>query len=242
MVEKNAAGVAPTVAEIRIEMDTNSTKMAPSQTLADYKATGFSVPSEYDTVIAALQTDLDNPAQYKADVSALATAAALTTHDGKLDTVDTNVDAILVDTNELQTDWANGGRLDLIIDLILADTAELQTDWTNDGRLDVILDAVKTKTDNLPSGIAKNVALPKLDVFMVLSSDHVTSAIGKTITGEISKDGGAFTGIINAITEVGSGLYIIADGLTQIEMNADIVTLKFTETDCDQRTITIHTS
>ena len=29
-------------------------------------ATGFSVPNEYDTVIAALQTDLDNPNQYKA--------------------------------------------------------------------------------------------------------------------------------------------------------------------------------
>jgi hypothetical protein len=30
--------------------------------------------------------------------------------------VDTVADAILVDTNELQTDWANGGRLDLLLD------------------------------------------------------------------------------------------------------------------------------
>ena len=30
--------------------------------------------------------------------------------------VDTEVAAILADTNELQTDWANGGRLDLILD------------------------------------------------------------------------------------------------------------------------------
>jgi hypothetical protein len=30
--------------------------------------------------------------------------------------VDGIVDAILADTNELQTDWANGGRLDLILD------------------------------------------------------------------------------------------------------------------------------
>ena len=35
---------------------------------------------------------------------------------------------IVTDTNELQTDWTNGGRLDLIIDAILADTNELQTD------------------------------------------------------------------------------------------------------------------
>jgi hypothetical protein len=79
-----------------------------------------SVPNEYDTVIAALQTDLDNPAQYKADVSALATAAAISTHDGKLDTVDTNIDSILLDTDELQIDWTNGGRLDLLIDRLIA--------------------------------------------------------------------------------------------------------------------------
>jgi hypothetical protein len=29
---------------------------------------------------------------------------------------------ILADTNELQTDWADGGRLDLLVDAILADT------------------------------------------------------------------------------------------------------------------------
>jgi hypothetical protein len=73
------------------------------------------------------------------------------------------------DTNELQVDWVNGGRLDLILDiiaadtttdipaliaaldavvdtvkaetvLIVADTGELQTDWANGGRLDLLLD------------------------------------------------------------------------------------------------------
>ena len=32
---------------------------------------------------------------------------------------------IVIDTNELQTDWTNGGRLDLIVDAILADTNSL---------------------------------------------------------------------------------------------------------------------
>jgi len=82
---------------------------------------------------------------------------------------DTDIDAILVDTNELQTDWVNGGRLDLLIDAIkvitdalpdagalsdlatiLADTNMLQTDWVNGGRLDLLLDAVKVITDALP--------------------------------------------------------------------------------------------
>lgn len=60
-----------------------------------------------------------------------------------------DVAAILVDTNELQVDWTNGGRLDLLIDAILADTAELQTDWTNGGRLDLLLDATLADTNEL---------------------------------------------------------------------------------------------
>jgi hypothetical protein len=48
----------------------------------------------------------------------------------------TNADitAILADTNELQTDWANGGRLDLIVDAILVDTGT-----TLDGRIPAAL-------------------------------------------------------------------------------------------------------
>lgn len=34
---------------------------------------------------------------------------------------------------------------------IVADTNELQTDWVNGGRLDLLIDAIKAKTDNLPS-------------------------------------------------------------------------------------------
>lgn len=46
----------------------------------------------------------------------------------EVDSNSTQLAAIVADTNELQTDWANGGRLDLLIDAILADTNELQTD------------------------------------------------------------------------------------------------------------------
>lgn len=43
----------------------------------------------------------------------------------EMDSNSTKLAAIVADTNELQTDWANGGRLDLIVDGILADTAEI---------------------------------------------------------------------------------------------------------------------
>jgi len=44
------------------------------------------------------------------------------------DAKDTRTDAaaILVDTAELQTDWEDGGRLDLLVDATLADTADMQ--------------------------------------------------------------------------------------------------------------------
>lgn len=76
---------------------------------------------------------------------------------GRLDLI---VDAILADTGELQTDWANGGRLDLLIDAILADTGELQTDWANGGRLDLILDgrAPASEYDTEMARITANVA------------------------------------------------------------------------------------
>lgn len=73
----------------------------------------------------------------------LATAAALTTVEGKIDIIDAIVDAILVDTGTdipaLLTTIA--GYLDTEIQAILADTNELQTDWADGGRLDLLLDA-----------------------------------------------------------------------------------------------------
>lgn len=106
--------------------------------------------------------------------------------------------------------------------------------------LEATLTAIKGKTDLLPSGIAKNVALANFEFLMVLSSDHISVATGKTITSQISKDGGAFASMTNSASEVGSGVYKI--NLTQAEMNADVIVLKFTGTGCDQRTITVLTS
>jgi len=58
------------------------------------------------------------------------------------------LNTILVDTNELQGDLTDGGRLDAIFDELTS-----QGD-TNEGKLDTVdtvVDAVKAKTDNLPT-------------------------------------------------------------------------------------------
>lgn len=76
-------------------------------------------------------------------------SADIAANQADLNTIITDTTAIVADTNELQTDWANGGRLDLLIDLILADTGELQGDWVNGGRLDLLIDLILADTGEL---------------------------------------------------------------------------------------------
>jgi hypothetical protein len=125
------------------------------------------------------------------------------------------------------------------ITAILADTNELQTDLVNGGRLDLLIDGIKTKTDGLPSGISKNTALANFEFLMVLSSDHVTPATGKTVTATRSIDGAAFGACANAVSEVASGIYKI--NLAAADLNGDVITFKFAEATCDTRVITIIT-
>jgi len=115
---------------------------------------------------------------------------------------------VLADTNELQTDWTDGGRLDLLLDAIkavtdnlpdggalsdlatvLADTSELQTDWTDGGRLDLLLDAIKAKTDNLPADPADDsdidAQLATIDA-VVDAIKAVTDSLNDPSAGEVA--------------------------------------------------------
>ncbi len=102
------------------------------------------------------------------------------------------------------------------------------------------IDAIKAKTDNQPAGVPKNVALSNFMFLMMDSTDHITPKTGLTVVEEISKDGAAFAACTNAFSEISDGLYKI--NLTQAEMNADIIVLKFTASGADDRFLTIITS
>jgi len=69
-----------------------------------------------------IETDTAVIGALGAGLTALATQASVNTID---DFLDTEIAAILADTNELQTDWVNGGRLDLLIDAIKVPTDKL---------------------------------------------------------------------------------------------------------------------
>ena len=65
----------------------------------------------------------------------------------KIDLIDTNLDTVLVDTNELQADWTNTGRLDTLIDTLITNVAAILVDTgtTLDGKLDTIDDFLDTE-------------------------------------------------------------------------------------------------
>lgn len=90
------------------------------------------------------------------------------------DFLDTEVAAILADTNELQTDWANGGRLDLILD---ARASQTSVD-TIDDFLDTEVAAIKAKTDQLTFTVANQVDSNALSGGGGLDAAGVRAAVG----------------------------------------------------------------
>ena len=79
-----------------------------------------------------------------------------TTLPSTLSTIDGIVDSILEDTGTTlpATLSTIAGYIDTEVAAILADTNELQTDLANGGRLDLLIDAIKAKTDNIPASPA----------------------------------------------------------------------------------------
>lgn len=171
--------------------------------------------------------------------------AELTTIEGKVDTVDTVVDTILVDTNELQTDWTDGGRLDLILDAASTqasvdtidsnvDAILVDTDITipgliaglNDPTASVIADAV---WDEILTGATHNIAtsagrrLRELAASVVWTGTAQGSGTG---SNQIQLDAGASAtdnaydpALISIIAGTGAGqtrLVLQYDGTTKI--------------------------
>ena len=85
----------------------------------------------------------------------------------------------------------------------------------------------------------KNVALNDIVFYMVDDTDHVTPEIGRTVTEEVSKDGGAWAAAAGTTTEIGNGAY--GFDATAADMNADTVAFKFTATGADPVILTFST-
>lgn len=92
-----------------------------------------------------------------ATVSSRATAADLATVDGVADSILAIVGSGTHGNAALK---ALIDIIDGIVDAIVADTGELQTDWANGGRLDLLIDAIKAKSDLLPASPAATGDIP----------------------------------------------------------------------------------
>lgn len=103
-----------------------------------------------------------------------------------------------------------------------------------------VYDAMIGGTVGFPinSGVKKAVALTKFQFLMTDSTNH-DPATGLTVSGFVSKDGGAYSAITDSVTEVANGMYEV--DLSSSEMDANNVALRFTATGADDRNITIRT-
>lgn len=90
----------------------------------------------------------------------------------------------------------------------------------------------------IQSGVQKGVALTKLQ-FLMTDSTTDDPATGLTVTGQVSKDGGAYASLTDTVTEVGSGMYEV--DVSSTEMNANNVSLRFTATGANALNFTLRT-
>lgn len=125
----------------------------------------------------------------------LATAANLATVAGYLDT---EIAAILADTNELQSDWVNGGRLDLILDARASQTSVDAIDGIVDAiLLDTGTDGVVVATNNDKTGyfLSGTQVFNNTGNFIGNLSGGVGSVIGSvgSVLGGINTSAGTIT-------------------------------------------------
>ena len=158
--------------------------------------------------------------------------------------LDTEIAAILADTNELQTDWADGGRLDLILDArasqtsvdtvdgivdsILVDTNELQTDWANNGRLDLILDARASQSSvDTVDGIVDSILVDTAEIGvagagLTALASAANLATAQTSINDIPTNSELATALAAADDAVLAAIAALND-LSAAEVNAEVL-------------------
>ena len=149
-----------------------------------------------DNINATISSRLAS-ASYTAPLDAAGVRSAVGLASANLDTqltaiddaIDTEAAAILADTNELQTDLANGGRLDLLID------------------------AIKAKTDTIPASPAATGDIPSAStiadaVWDEARSGHVSAgsfgegvaSVQGNVTGNVAGSVGSVSGAVGSVT------------------------------------------
>jgi len=92
-----------------------------------------------------------------------------------MDSNSTQLAAIVADTNELQTDWANGGRLDLLLDQVISDIAALNNLSAAEANAEMV-DALSVDTYSESSGVPAATAslAAKIQWLATLARNRIT--------------------------------------------------------------------
>ena len=132
MYDSSAPGpvtvAGPSAVDIRTEIDSNSTMLATIDGRIDTEITsiiGHLTDIKGGTFNGS--TDSLEAIRNQGDSNWVSGPSAVAIRT-ELDSNSTKLTDILADTNELQQDWADSGRLDQILDDVLQDTNELQSD------------------------------------------------------------------------------------------------------------------
>ena len=255
--ELNDAITAPTAVQNRQEMDSNSTQLAAivldtSTTLDDHltdiKGTSFVKDTHSLIDILTDVTGLNGDVMRGTDSAAL--ASALSTHDGKLDTVDANVDLILVDTGTtLETHLTDikGATFSGATDSLEAIRDQGDAAWitatgfataaalaTHDGKLDTVdanVDLVLADTADMqpklgaPAGgsVSADIAALQTD------TDNIQTRIpAALVSGKMSADAEAISGSTAAADNLEAAAEVLITGaaiagtLSTTEMTTDL--------------------
>jgi hypothetical protein len=182
-VDQVVASVSGAVGSVTGDVGGNVTgSVGTVNALAANVITAAATAADFTTEIQAGLSTLDAAgvraavglasANLDTQIATLATAANLATVSGYLDT---EIAAILADTNELQTDWANGGRLDLILDA-RASQASVDT-------IDGIVDSILVTTDKLDDMLVNS---SDGWIYTVAALQDAPSGVGSLTAAEIA--------------------------------------------------------
>ena len=153
----------------------------------------------------------------------------------------TSITAILVDTNDLQTNQGNWlTATGFALSSVATEARLSELDAGTGGKMANQVDLIKTDTSGIDDlAINKNAAFPNFEFLMVLTSDGRTPATGLTVTAQASIDGASFINVSGSITEVSNGIYQF-DALAA-DTNGDVITWRFSSATADDTFITFKT-
>lgn len=177
------------------------------------------VSGRIDASVGAMDANVMTAAAAAADLSAeIADAvwdeatAGHTTGGTFGEQLKTDVDAILADTNELQVDWVNGGRLDLILDDILLDTGTTLDDLI-DTEIASILAAVDTEIADIQTRLPAALVSGRMSSDMVAVSgdttaaDRLEAALDGTVTGSVNDAAATTTSFVTDLSSAVNDYY-----------------------------------